>query len=459
MVKSVNGIYETSADLTHSQQALTLPSPTSELTIFAPHNQTMHKVLILGSGGREHALAWKIAQSPLCEKLYIGPGNAGTSEVGTNIAIDILDFKAIERYVDRHKIDFLVVGPEAPLVKGIYDHFAKHKVKVIGPSKVASQLEGSKSFANDFMRSFNIPTAASVDITKANLEEGYATIDKQKGNIVLKADGLAAGKGVLILEDKAEAKRQLKAMIEGKFGAASETVVIEQFMDGIEFSVFVATDGKSYQVLPIAKDYKRIGEGDTGLNTGGMGAISPVPFVDEALMAQVKEDIIEPTIEGLKIMEYPYKGFIFLGLILVKGKPYVIEYNCRLGDPETEVILPRMKSDLLELFAAMHDGSLADYKVKMRKKTAATIMLVSQGYPGSYPKGKEILIDQSMEGSIAFHAGTKKQSHNTVTNGGRVIAVTSLAKNHKKAVKKSLENISKIHFDGMNYRTDIGFDL
>lgn len=419
----------------------------------------MYNVLILGSGGREHALAWKIKQSPLCSDLFVAPGNAGTDQIAKNIYVNILDFSAVAKLVDRHKIHYLVVGPEAPLVEGIYDYFKDHEVKVIGPSKIAAQLEGSKSFANDFMQSFNVPTAESKNITKDNIEEGYEIIDKQEGKIVLKADGLAAGKGVLILDDKAEAKRQLKAMLEGKFGQASRTVVIEEFLDGIEFSVFVATDGKSYKVLPIAKDYKRRGEGDTGLNTGGMGAVSPVPFIDEELMTKVHELVIQPTIEGLKILEYEYKGFIFIGLIKVKNEPYVIEYNCRLGDPETEVVLPRLKNDLLELMVAMHNGKLDKIKIKKRKKTAATVMLVSAGYPEKYQKGREIIIDNGVEDSIFFHAGTKKQAYSTVTNGGRVIAVTSLGKNHKKAVEKSMKNINKIHYKGMEYRTDIGFDL
>ena len=419
----------------------------------------MYNVLILGSGGREHALAWKIKQSPLCSDLFVAPGNAGTDQIAKNIYVNILDFSAVAKLVDRHKIHYLVVGPEAPLVEGIYDYFKDHEVKVIGPSKIAAQLEGSKSFANDFMQSFNVPTAESKNITKDNIEEGYEIIDKQEGKIVLKADGLAAGKGVLILDDKAEAKRQLKAMLEGKFGQASRTVVIEEFLDGIEFSVFVATDGKSYKVLPIAKDYKRRGEGDTGLNTGGMGAVSPVPFIDEELMTKVHELVIQPTIEGLKILEYEYKGFIFIGLIKVKNEPYVIEYNCRLGDPETEVVLPRLKNDLLELMVAMHNGKLDKIKIKKRKKTAATVMLVSAGYPEKYQKGREIIIDNGVVDSIFFHAGTKKQAYSTVTNGGRVIAVTSLGKNHKKAVEKSMKNINKIHYKGMEYRTDIGFDL
>ncbi len=419
----------------------------------------MYNVLILGSGGREHALAWKIKQSPLCAELFVAPGNAGTDQIAKNLFVNILDFTAVKKLVDRHKIHYLVVGPEAPLVEGIYDYFKDHEVMVIGPSKIAAQLEGSKSFANDFMHSFNVPTAESENITKDNIEQGYDIIDKQKGKIVLKADGLAAGKGVLILDDKAEAKRQLKAMLEGKFGQASNTVVIEEFLDGIEFSVFVVTDGKSYKVLPIAKDYKRRGEGDTGLNTGGMGAVSPVPFIDDELMTKVHELVIQPTIEGLKILEYEYKGFIFIGLIKVKNEPYVIEYNCRLGDPETEVVLPRLKNDLLEIMVALHDGNLDDIKIKKLKKTAATVMLVSAGYPEKYQKGREITIDQSVEDSIFFHAGTKKQPYSIVTNGGRVLAVTSLGKNHKKAVERSMKNINKIHYKGMEYRTDIGFDL
>ncbi len=419
----------------------------------------MYNILILGSGGREHTLAWKIAQSPLCNNLYIGPGNAGTSDVGTNVFVNIMKFDKVQRLVDRHDIHYLVVGPEGPLVAGITDHFKNHKVHVIGPSQAAAQLEGSKSVANDFMRSFNVPTAASINITKENLEEGYEHISKIEGNIVLKADGLAAGKGVLILDDKAEAQRQLKDMIGGKFGEASSTVVIEEFLDGVEFSVFVATDGRHYKILPIAKDYKRREEGDKGLNTGGMGAISPVPFVDEEMMIKVREHIIEPTIEGLRILDYDYKGFIFFGLINVKGNPYVIEYNCRLGDPETEVVLPRLKNDLLELMVAMHNGSLPDIKIKKRKKAAATVMLVSDGYPDSYRKGEKVVIDQGIEDSIVFHAGTKTLSHEILTNGGRVLAITSLGKNHKKAVRKSMENISRVHFNGMKYRTDIGQDI
>lgn len=420
----------------------------------------MHNVLILGSGGREHALGWKIAQSPLCKELFFGPGNAGTSEVGRNISLDILDFDAVKKVIDDQAIDVLLVGPEAPLVAGIVDYLADHKVMVIGPDKAGAELEGSKSFANAFMNKHGIPTAKSVDITEKNLEEGYDIIEKQKSKIVLKADGLAAGKGVLILDDKEEAKRQLKAMVvDKKFGEASSTVVIEEFLDGIEFSVFVLTDGKDYQVLPIAKDYKRIGEGDTGLNTGGMGAVSPPPFVSKSLMKKVDEKIILPTIKGLGESGFNYKGFVFIGLILVDDNPYVIEYNVRMGDPETEVVIPRLKNDLLQMLVSVHKGTLKDEKIKVKKKTAAAIMLVSGGYPESYHKGKVIAITEGIEKSILFHAGTKKDGAKIVTNGGRVIAVTSFGNNHKKAIKKSVKNIANISFDAMHYRTDIGFDL
>ena len=419
----------------------------------------MYKVLILGGGGREHALAWKIGQSRLCQQIFVAPGNAGTDIIAENLDLNPMDFDQIKETVDRLEIDYLIVGPEAPLVAGIQDYFSDHTVKVIGPSKVAAQLEGSKAFAKQFMRSFNIPTAGYIEVTKDNLAEGFAHIAKVKGQIVLKADGLAAGKGVIILDSKKKAKKVLKEMIDGKFGAASSTVVIEDFLDGVEFSVFVLTDGKSYKLLPIAKDYKRIGEGDEGLNTGGMGAISPVGFVDDKMMNQVKEDIIEPTIEGLQILEYDYKGVIFFGLIAVKGKPYVIEYNCRLGDPETEVILPRLDSNLMALFVAMHDGTLDQQDVRFIKNAAATVMLVSGGYPEAYDKGKPIRLDPKINDSIIFHAGTTRTAGEVVTNGGRVLAVTSLAKRHRKAVKRSLENINKIHFDQMYYRKDIGQDV
>ena len=420
----------------------------------------MYNILILGSGGREHALGWKLDKSPLTDKIYFGPGNAGTAEIGHNLDLSPLNFTEVHNAVREYKIDYILVGPEAPLVNGITDFFRDKEVKVIGPDKAAAQLEGSKSFANAFMEKYGIPTAASVDITKQNIEDGYDLIDRTQGPIVLKADGLAAGKGVLILEDKAEAKRQLKAMIiNTKFGKASEKVVIEEFLDGIEFSVFVLTDGKGYQILPVAKDYKRIGEGDTGLNTGGMGAISPPPFVDDKLMKKVRKQIIEPTVKGITSEKFDYKGFIFFGLINVDGQPKVIEYNVRMGDPETEAVIPRVKSDLMDLFVKLHKGKIGKAELEVKKKTAATIMLVSQGYPEAYEKGKPITIDQSIEKSLIFHAGTKQKDYDTVTNGGRVIAVTSLGKDHHTALKKSLDNLSKIHFEGMHYRKDIGFDL
>lgn len=418
-----------------------------------------YNVLIIGSGGREHTLAWKLSQSTSCDNLYVAPGNAGTDTVAINLDIDILDFDKIKESIDRLEIEYLIVGPEAPLVEGITDYFEGHQVKVVGPSKAASTLEGSKSFANAFMAEFNIPTGASTDYTKETLAKGLNHIDNIKGTIVLKADGLASGKGVLILENKEEAKKELKAMLSGKFGEASKTVVIEEFLDGKEFSVFVVTDGQSYKLLPIAKDYKRIGEGDTGLNTGGMGAISPVPFVDEAMMNKVISKIIEPTIHGLQSRNLDYKGFIFFGLINVKGEPYVIEYNCRLGDPETEVIIPRISSDLMDIIVSIHNDQLSDIEIKISPQSAATIMLVSEGYPEAYKKGKEITLDHTIYESIIFHAGTKKANYDIITNGGRVIAITSFGDDHTKAVKQSLDNVTKVYFDGMTYRTDIGFDL
>ncbi len=418
-----------------------------------------YNILILGSGGREHALAWKTAQSPQCQQLYIAPGNAGTSEVAINLELDILDFDSIRKSVDRLEIDYLIVGPEAPLVHGIYDYFMDHTVKVIGPSQAAATLEGSKSFANAFMAEFNIPTAASHDFTSQTVEDAINHIDKINGKIVLKADGLAAGKGVLILDDKEEAKKEIQDMLSGKFGDASKTVVVEEFLDGLEFSVFVATDGQSYTLLPVAKDYKRIGEGDTGLNTGGMGAISPVPFVDKVMMDKVKSRIIEPTILGLQKRKLDYKGFIFIGLIRVGNEPYVIEYNCRLGDPETEVIIPRISSDLMDIITGIYSGNLSDIKVDIDPQSAATIMLVSKGYPEAYEKGKEIIIDKQASSSLFFHSGTKVSNYDILTNGGRVMAVTSFGNDHQKAVNRSLKNISQVYFEGMTYRSDIGFDL
>ena len=419
----------------------------------------MYNILILGSGGREHTLAWKISKSPKSEHLYVAPGNAGTSDIAVNLSLDILDFASVRESIDRLEIDYLIVGPEAPLVNGIYDYFDDHTVKVIGPSKAASVLEGSKSFANAFMAEFDIPTAASHNYTSDNIDEALKQIDNTKGMIVLKADGLAAGKGVLILDDKEKAKDEIRSMLSGKFGDASKTVVIEDFLDGIEFSVFVATDATSYALLPVAKDYKRIGEGDTGLNTGGMGAVSPPPFVDETMMDKVKKLIIEPTLKGLQERKLDYKGFIFFGLINVDDEPYVIEYNCRLGDPETEVIIPRITSDFMNIIEGIYNGKVSEIGVEISSKSAATIMLVSKGYPENYEKGIEIIIDQSITDSIVFHAGTVKPEYDILTNGGRVIAVTSFAEDHKIAVNKSLKSIEKIHFDGKTYRTDIGFDL
>ena len=418
----------------------------------------MQKILILGSGGREHALALKVSESPDCEKLFIAPGNAGTANCGQNVKLDILDFQEIKTFSQKENIDLIIVGPEAPLVEGIYDAFKGSNTHVFGPSKLASQLEGSKAFANEFMHEFNIPTAGYLSITPANIEEGFAFIDRQPSKIVLKADGLAAGKGVLILDDKEQAKKELELMLSGKFGSASSTVVLEEFLDGIEFSVFVVTDGKDYKVLPEAKDYKRIGEGDVGLNTGGMGAISPVPFVDKEMWDKVEQKIIKPTIEGLKARNYEYKGFIFLGLIKVGNEPFVIEYNCRMGDPETEVVIPRLNSDLLELISSCFDSSLSSKHIEVKSETAATVMLVSGGYPEQYEKGKNIVIGDIL-GSQIYHAGTIMKEGKVNTNGGRVMAITSFGIDHKEAVQKSLDNIQKIQFDKMNYRKDIGFDL
>jgi len=421
------------------------------------------KILILGGGGREHTFAWKISQSPLCEKLFIAPGNAGTLQHGTNLAISVTNFLALKQAVINRQIDLVLVGPEAPLVEGIYDYFKedvdlKH-VAVIGPSAKGAQLEGSKAFAKEFMAKKNIPTAGYQEVTIDTLVEGLAYIDRQTPPIVLKADGLAAGKGVLIIEDKAVAKQELKAMLEGKFGAASQKVVIEQFLDGIEFSVFVVTDGNHYKVLPIAKDYKRIGEGDTGLNTGGMGAVSPVPFVDAALMKKVEEQIIIPTIEGIREQGLEYTGFVFIGLIKVGADPFVIEYNCRMGDPETEVVLPRLKNDFVELLVSLSKRQLDKVNIAIDDRAATTIMLVSGGYPEAYQKGKTITGIESIQDSIVFHAGTTLKEQEIRTNGGRVLALTSLGSDFQGALAISKANAEKIQFDKKYFRTDIGFDL
>ncbi|MCF6295150.1 MAG: phosphoribosylamine--glycine ligase [Flavobacteriaceae bacterium] len=421
-------------------------------------------ILILGSGGREHTFAWKIAQSPLCKRLYVAPGNSGTSQIATNININITDFDAIKDLVLDNKIDMVVVGPEDPLVQGIHDFFLKDEelknVAVIGPQKAAAQLEGSKEFAKEFLYCHNIPTAAYKSFTKDNVKDGYDFLETLKPPYVLKADGLAAGKGVLILNNLNEAKAELKLMlVDAKFGEASTKVVIEEFLDGIELSCFVLTDGKHYKILPTAKDYKRIGEGDTGLNTGGMGAISPVPFVDDALMHKIEERIVKPTIQGLQKDNLQYKGFVFIGLIKVNDNPFVIEYNVRMGDPETEVVLPLLKNDLVEIFKAISEERLNEIEIEIDTQTAATVMLVSGGYPEAYEKGKEISGIENIKDSLVFHAGAKLKNDKVITSGGRVLAITSFGKTHQEALKKSYQNIEKLHFDKMCYRKDIGFDL
>ena len=425
------------------------------------HNMT---ILILGSGGREHTFAWKIAQSPLCETLYVAPGNSGTAQIATNIEIKVTDFKAIKNLVISKNIDMVVVGPEDPLVLGIHDYFLndddlKH-VSVIGPQKAAAELEGSKEFAKEFLYRHNIPTAAYKSFNKNNVEEGYKFLETLNPPYVLKADGLAAGKGVLILSDLDEAKSELKNMlINAKFGEASTKVVIEEFLDGIELSCFVLTDGKNYKILPTAKDYKRIGEGDTGLNTGGMGAVSPVPFATDEFLTKIEERIVKPTIIGLQKDNLPYKGFVFIGLIKVGNDPKVIEYNVRMGDPETEVVLPRLKNDLVEIFQAISNQTLDKIKIEIDQRAATTVMLVSGGYPEAYEKGKEIKGINSIKDSIPFHAGAVLKDGKVITSGGRVMAITSYGNTYQEAIKKSYQNIEKLHFDKMNYRKDIGFDL
>jgi len=421
-------------------------------------------VLILGSGGREHTFAWKLAQSPLLNKLFIAPGNAGTAALGENVDVKADDFDAVKSLCLEKEIHMVVVGPEDPLVKGVHDFFLADEelkdIPVIGPQKAGAELEGSKDFAKEFLFRHNIPTAAYQTFTSENLEEGYTFLETLNAPYVLKADGLAAGKGVLILDSLEEAKAELKEMLtEAKFGAASSKVVIEEFLDGIELSVFVLTDGNSYKILPTAKDYKRIGEGDTGLNTGGMGAISPVPFADDVFMQKIEERIVKPTVNGLKKDGLPYKGFIFIGLIKVNNEPLVIEYNVRMGDPETEAVLPRIKSDLLELFQAVGEEKLEEKTIELDPRYATTVMMVSGGYPEAYEKGKLMTGINEVEGSIVFHAGTKLEGEKVLTNGGRVMTLTSFGESINEALEKSFANAEKVNFEGKYYRKDIGFDL
>jgi phosphoribosylamine--glycine ligase len=421
-------------------------------------------ILLLGSGGREHALAWKIAQSPRCTKLFIAPGNAGTAQCGTNVAININDFNAVNVLCLNEKIDMLVVGPEEPLVKGIYDYFQQPgtwKGIVVGPSAAAAQLEGSKAFSKKFMQRHNIPTAAYAEFDGSNLELGRKYIQQHSLPIVLKADGLAAGKGVVICNTVEEALQVFEEMLVHKqFGEASSKVVIEQFLSGIEVSVFVITDGNSYKIIGHAKDYKRVGEGDTGLNTGGMGCVSPVPFVGGAFMQKVEQFIIQPTIRGIKEEGLTYKGFVFFGLINVNNEPFVIEYNCRMGDPETEVVMPRLKNDIVELFEAMHHSQLQNIAIETDERACCTVVAVSGGYPGSYAKGKQIDFDNTDKtDSIIFHAGTQQKDDAVVTSGGRVLAVTSFGNSIPEAVQQSKQVLQQIHFDGMYYRGDIGYEF
>ena len=421
-------------------------------------------ILIIGGGGREHTIAWKLAQSPNCGKLFVAPGNAGTHEIATNLAIGINDFTEIKKAILSNDIQMVIVGPEDPLVNGIHNFFLKDKqlkdVIVVGPQKDAAKLEGSKEFAKEFMKAHNIPTAQYDSFTAETVEEGCRFLDTMNPPYVLKADGLAAGKGVLILQDLVDAKDELRQMLVGqKFGEASQKVVIEEFLDGIELSCFVLTDGKNYLTLPMAKDYKRIGEGDTGLNTGGIGAISPVPFASDAFMKKIEERIIKPTLVGFQKSNLPFQGFVFIGLIKVGEDPFVIEYNVRMGDPETEVVFPRVQNDWVDLFKAVGTQSLDQHQLKVDPRTAATIMAVSGGYPEAYEKGKTITGFESVVNSEVFHAGTQVDKDLVKTSGGRVLAVTSFGKDHKEALSKSYEALQKIDFEGMYYRKDLGFDL
>ena len=419
-------------------------------------------ILVLGSGGREHTFCWKLSQSKLCKNLFVAPGNGGTANFAKNINLKISDFEEIKKVVINYSINLVVVGPEEPLVMGIHDFFLDDKdlsgVGIIGPQKHGSMLEGSKAFAKDFMKRHQIPTAKYAEFTAENILEAELFLENSKPPYVLKADGLAAGKGVLIIEDLSEAKEELRKMlIEGKFGKASKKVVIEEFLEGIELSCFVLTDGKNFITLPMAKDYKRIGEGDTGLNTGGMGAVSPVPFVDSIFENKILDKIIKPTIEGMRLDNIPYKGFIFIGLIKVGDEPKVIEYNVRMGDPETEVVIPRINNDLVTIFKALNEGNLDKIELDINSQSAATIMAVSKGYPENYEKGK--VIKGVEKDGLVFHAGTKLMSGQLITSGGRVLSVTSFGSNHRKAINNSYQALQKIHFDGIYYRKDIGFDL
>ena len=420
-------------------------------------------VLILGSGGREHALAWKIAKSPLLTKLFIAPGNDGTALCGINIPVNTENFSAVKEAVLQNNINLVVVGPEVPLVAGIHDFFLAdaqlRNIPVIGPCKQAAMLEGSKDFAKEFMIKYNIPTAAYRSFTEETLPEGFRFLGTLRPPYVLKADGLAAGKGVVILSELENARDELREMLSGKFGKASSTVIIEEFLSGIECSVFVLTDGDDYLILPEAKDYKRIGEGDTGLNTGGMGAVSPVPFADKIFMDKVERRIVKPTIDGLKKEGILYRGFIFLGLIRVNGEPMVIEYNARMGDPETEVVVPRIKNDFLEVLIACGKGELKTQKIVTDTRTVCTVMMVAGGYPGEYEKGKVITGFEKIQDSIVFHAGTKKAGNDVVSNGGRVVAVTSYGNSIAEAMEQSYKNVEKIEFEGGYWRKDIGKDL
>jgi len=423
----------------------------------------MINILMVGSGGREHAMAWKIKQSSLLNQLFIAPGNAGTSLLGTNLPVGISDFEGLKKAALDHQVDLVLVGPEVPLCEGLHDYFLadpslKH-IKVVGPQKLGAQLEGSKDFAKEFMMRHQIPTAKYYSVTSASLSEGLAFLKTMKSPYVLKADGLAAGKGVLIIDDLSEAEKSLKEMLDGQFGVASSKVVVEEFLSGIECSVFAITDGRDYKILPVAKDYKRIGEGDSGLNTGGMGSISPVPFADESFMKKVEDRIIRPTVLGLQEDGIPYNGFLFFGLISCQGEPMVIEYNVRMGDPETEAVMLRIKSDFVELLIGAADGTMAEKTIEIDPRTAVAVMLVSGGYPGPYQKGEVIKGLDKMENSIAFHAGTRFKGAEVCTDGGRVLAISSYGQSIDEALSHSYKNAQIIEFDGKYYRKDLGFDL